>query len=182
MKSLLPFAAAIAALTLGLGSGAADPPQVTSEKNHWSPLLAEITFKDAKLKPARVMVCSTQLGSGYSTHMYFLTGAGDTKVRVWLDTIRTIKDIDDHRLTIVFKDGQERAYRHSGADRGGDVLVVYHDNDSREKIPVMKLKEVSFLRTPRMDREKQAMFDHWRYSPFTGEKLPPVDASVSLKR
>jgi hypothetical protein len=182
MKRYLLFAAAVAGLALGVGLGLADPPQLASQKNHWSPLLTEITFKDAKLKPVSAMVSSVWLGGGYSTHSYVLTGAGDTKVRVWLDTIGAIKDIDDHRLTIVFKDGTQREFRHSGDYLGGDLLAVYHANDSTEKIPLVKLKEVRFLRPPRMDRDKQAMFDHWRYSPFTGERLPPVDASVSLKR
>ncbi|MCI0683036.1 MAG: hypothetical protein L0Y71_13120 [Gemmataceae bacterium] len=167
------LAVVVAALVVGLAP--ADPPKVESEKNHWSPLLAEITFKDRKVKPAQVMICGIQLGATYYSHAYVLTGDGDGKVRVWLDTIGAINNIDDRRLTVVFKDGRKRDFRHSGDFIGGDLLRVYHPNDATEKIPLVKLQEVRFLRTPRMDREKQAMFDHWRYSPFTGEKLPPVD-------
>jgi hypothetical protein len=148
----------------------ADPPKVERVDNHVSPLVVKLTFLDKKVKPVEVMVYGVGKGSWYTKHRYELTGDGDTKVWVWLDTIREIKEIDDKRLTVVFKDGEERQFRHQG-----DGLQVYQPNDSTEWVPLVKLKQVHFLRAPRMDKEKQAMFDHWRYSPFTGEKLPPPE-------
>jgi hypothetical protein len=150
----------------------ADPPEVKRVDNHVSPLMTEITFKDKKVPKAKVMVMGILPipGTHYSAHTWDLTGDGDTSVQVWLDTIAEIKEIDDKRLTIVFKDGKERQFRHNPA-----ALLVYHPNDSTEKVPVVKLEQIRFLRAPRKDRENQAMFDQWRYSPYTGEKLPPVE-------
>jgi hypothetical protein len=150
--------------------GQADPPKFERRDNHVSPLMVKLTFLDKKVKPAKVMVYGVLDWSLYSRLCYDLTGDGDTSVSVWLDTIREIKEIDDKRLTIVFKDGKERQFRHKQ-----EKLMVYHPNDSTERVPLVKLKQVRFLQAPRMDKEKQAMFDHWRYSPFTGEKLPPVE-------
>jgi hypothetical protein len=151
----------------GLG---AEPPKVERLNNHVMPLLAEITFKDEKVGKAKVMVSGLLWGVYLSTHAWNLTGESDASVRVWLDTVAQIKDIDDQRLTVVFKDGTERQFQHR---REG--LRVYHANDSTEKISVVKLRQIDFLRAPRKDKENQAMFDHWRYSPYTGEKLPAVE-------
>jgi hypothetical protein len=151
----------------------ADPPKVERKDNHLSPLMAELTFRDEKVKPVKVMVYGVKTGTAsvyYTKHHYELTGDGDTRVKVWLDTIREIKEIDDKRLTVVFKDGAERQFRH-----GREQLLLYHPDDSTEEVPLVKLREVKFLKAPRQDKEKQAMFGHWRYSPFTGEKLPPVE-------
>jgi hypothetical protein len=151
--------------------GQADPPKVERTDNHVSPLMAELTFRDKKVRPAQVMVYGVVFSHPlYWKHHYKLTGDGDTGVSVWLDTIGEIKEIDDKRLAIVFKDGKERQFRHRS-----ESFLVYHPNDSTERVPLVKLKKVRFLQAPRMDKEKQAMFDHWRYSPFTGEKLPPVE-------
>ncbi len=148
----------------------ADPPKVERQDNHVVPLMTEITFKDKDLPKARVMVFSIVSGPYVSTHAWNLIGDGDTSVRVWLDTIAEIKEIDDKRLTVVFKDGKERQFRHKQ-----QALWVYHPNDSREEVPVVKLTHIRVLRAPRKDKENQAMFDQWRYSPYTGEKLPPVE-------
>jgi hypothetical protein len=148
----------------------ADPPKVERQDNHVVPLMTEITFKDENVPKARVMVFGILRGPYLSSHAWNLAGDGNTSVRVWLDTIAEIKEIDEKRLTVVFKDGTELQFRHEQ-----ESLRVYHPNDSTEKVPVAKLRQIKFLRAPRKDQENQAMFDQWRYSPYTGEKLPPVE-------
>src|SRR5262245_4785776 len=109
----------------------ADPPKVEKIDNHVIPLLAEITYKDKQIPKARLMVCAVLAGGHHNriaTHAWNLTGDADAPVHVWLDTIAEVKEIDDKRLTLVFKDGMERTFQH-----GQEALQVYHANDAREK-------------------------------------------------
>jgi len=45
-------------------------------------------------------------------------------------------------------------------------------DESIEDINLKKVSAVKFLYTPRRDHAGYAMFDNWRYSPYTGEELP----------
>ena len=106
----------------------------------------------------------------YTTHAVELTGDANAEVSVWVDTIAKIDEIDDKRLRITSADGEQRDYRH-----GGKGLRVYNPDDSTEVIWLRHLKSVRFLDPPRKDKEGNAMFNHWRFSPFTGERLPVQD-------
>jgi hypothetical protein len=43
---------------------------------------------------------------------------------------------------------------------------------SKEAIDGAKLRSIEFVRAPHQDKLGNAMFPNWRYSPFTGERLP----------
>jgi hypothetical protein len=160
----------VAALAAGARVGG-EPPRVPKEKGHSIPLMAGWSFTGADAPAAKGMVCGVLLGNKveYSRHDWPLTGAGGTSVRVWLDTIAEVKGIDAKELTVVFKGGEERTFRHDGGS-----FIIHHANDTKEYVPFVKLKQIKFLHAPRKDKEGRAMFDEWRYSPYTGEKLLPV--------
>jgi hypothetical protein len=167
---ILAASLCVAALVAG-AKVSGEPPRVTQEKGHSVPLMAEWAFAEADVPAAKGMVSGILLGNKveYSRHAWPLTGAGGTSALVWLDTIAEVKGIGARQLTVVFKGGEERTFRHDGGS-----FMIHHANDSKENVPFVKLKQIKFLHAPRKDKEGRAMFDEWRYSPYTGEKLKPV--------
>jgi hypothetical protein len=116
------------------------------------------------------------------------TEAGTTQRNLWLDTLGAIKGTNSLRrltdeFTVVLKDGKELPVSFSyfcdkeipAADaHDGYVcryLYVKSDDDSSQKIDLRNVKSVEFLGPVRKDKARNAMFDHWVFSPFTGEKL-----------
>ena len=89
---------------------------------------------------------------------------------MWLDTLSALKAATEDEVLVVLKDGTERRLKH-----GNQVLHFANPDDSREFVFIAKVKEVKFLKPARKDGSGKAMFDHWLYSPYTGEKLPKDD-------
>jgi hypothetical protein len=74
------------------------------------------------------------------------------------------------------KNGTERRLRFKNdSAQLFDALYISNPDGGTERVQVSKVKRVEFLNPPRMDKDKHAMLDDWRYSPYTGEKLPPVE-------
>jgi hypothetical protein len=122
------------------------------------------------------------LGSGYSvanqysTHIFDAVGSSDSEVKLWLDTISTIEEITDTEATFLMKNGPERRLRFKQEfGQLVDALYISNPDGGSERVEVSKVKRVKFLNPPRMDKDKHPMLDDWRYSPYTGEKLPAVD-------
>ncbi len=74
-------------------------------------------------------------------------------MKLWLDTISSIKNPDGGGVTAAFKNGSERH------------LVWHGEGDIR------KFKKIEFLKPARRGGQGSAMFDDWKYSPLTGEEL-----------
>jgi hypothetical protein len=147
---------------------AADEPlKVEKEDGHVSPVPAEITFADKTKR--KVMVYGVGGTTTYHQHVLRAREKG-ADVRVWLDTISTLTAPGEKEAVIVLKDGTERRLNHDN-----QVLHYVNADDSREHIFLTNLKEVKFLKPARKDSSGNAMFDHWLYSPHTGEKLPKDD-------
>jgi hypothetical protein len=153
-------------------AAAADPLKVEKEDGHVSPVPAEVTFADKSKR--KVMVYGVggnpAKGRGYYRHFLRATGEGGTDVRVWLDTIGALNALTEEAAVIVQKDGSKRRVNH-----GNLVLYFVNPDDSREHVFLAKLKGVKFLKPARKDGSGKAMFDHWLYSPYTGEKLAKDD-------
>jgi hypothetical protein len=151
---------------------AADPLKVEKEDGHVSPVTAEITFADNTSRKVLVYGAGgdPEKGKGYHSHVLQATGKEGTDVRVWLDTLGAIKGATEEEVVVVLKDGTERRLKH-----GNQVLHFANPDDSREFAFLAKLKGVKFLKPARKDGSGKAMFDHWLYSPYTGEKLPKDD-------
>jgi hypothetical protein len=56
-------------------------------------------------------------------------------------------------------------------DNACSVLMIMNQDEGHERIDMRKLKSVEFLPAPKKDKAGNGMFDTWRYSPFTGERL-----------
>jgi hypothetical protein len=162
----------IPAWALCAAAVAADPVKVEKEDDHVSPVMAEVTFSDNTTR--KVLVYGVggdpEKGKGYHSHFLRAASKEGTDVRVWLDTLGALKAATEEEVAAVLKDGTERRLKH-----GNQVLHFANPDDSREFAFLAKLKGVKFLKPARKDGSGKAMFDHWLYSPYTGEKLPRED-------
>ena len=152
-------------LGLAIQIGAAQRPEVKRVEGHLAPLMARITYPDKKSR--QVMV----LGVGYSTwtsHTMQATGEGDSEVTLWLDSIKAIKDTADKRMLVQLKNGTERELK---IEISYSALLIANEDGGQEELPIGNVTSIEFLDAPRKDRDGNAMFDNWRYSPYTGERL-----------
>jgi len=151
-----------------LSTTMAGPPEVVKREGHTSPLMVEVTSTNGKV--SKGMLLGIQWNSIYS-HQYMGFGPGKKEVTIWLDTLAEIKDITDEEATFVFKDGDTLTIKHD-KNPSTPKLVLRLENDAQEVLELERLKRVKFLKPARKDSEDHAMFDHWKYSPYTGEELP----------
>ena len=185
MKRIRSVAWALLALLIAVGitsafrSAFAQRPKVTKQEDHYSPVLAEVTMPEGKVR--QMMVTGAAYGfqpaSLYPTntneYSHVFVGYSEAgAVKVWLDTIAEIKDTLNAEATIVLKDGTERTLGYGNAsDQGNNVLLIARTDGGTESIRLPSVKKVRFLKPARKDKRGNAMFDHWQYSPYTGEKL-----------
>jgi hypothetical protein len=166
------------ALALGTATaGADDPPKPQKKNGHSSVPTVTVTFRAPNFADRKgLLIGSSHYRDGdlYSPFRFAYTEAGRTGADAWWDTIAAITETSDEGATIVFKNGQSRAVRF-GQD-GHRYLLVYNPEGGREVIDLEAVKELRVGRTARKDADGNGMFDHWKFSPFTGEKLPPVEA------
>jgi hypothetical protein len=106
---------------------------------------------------------------------------------LWIDQINTLRTANSE-FKIEMKDGTSfdaifvQLNYGGGCDQHADfgqstpnpcsVLLIENSDDSKERINMRDLKSIEFLPGARKDKGGHFMFDTWRYSPFTGEKLP----------
>jgi hypothetical protein len=154
-------------LTLGTGARAAGQIEIKRVDGHVAPLMAEMTYAD-NLK-IKIMFLGIGTNMGYKTHGNQLYGKADAIVTVWFDTLTAIKDTRGQRALFVFKDGSERDL---GWDFPDNQFVHMGDKaGGTEAVHISKIKSIKFLQPPRKDKDNNAMFDEWRYSPWTGERI-----------
>jgi hypothetical protein len=142
----------------------ADPPKVVKWQGHTSPLLVEVTLGDGQLRKGMLLGIQRV---NLNRHQYIGIGPSKMEVAVCLDTLAEIKDITDEDASFVFKDGKAQSLQHGYRPK----LVLRQENDAEEVLELERLKRVKFLKPARKDSEDHAMFDHWKFSPYTGEKL-----------
>jgi hypothetical protein len=177
MKRIRIFAMALFALVIVYGvtcviraALSQARPKAVVREGHWSPLEVKITFRDGKTKKA-LLAHAANWNSGFvvpqSDHQWIGRGDGNSKVTLWLDTIKAIKNPTDKDYTVVSKDGSERDMEYVDCD----ALMLVNGDDSNETVKLVDCKIVEFLKPARKDKKENAMFDQWKYSPYTGEKL-----------
>ncbi len=127
--------------------------------------------------------------SSFMTHQFVvLTDGGASTRRFWTDSIAAIKGTGAMRtrtsdFTVVLKDGTEVTAQFTGMNCQGEVkqatpdwycgtMFTYNEDDGDQKIDLLQVDRVEFLGVPRRDKAGHVMFDPWKFSPFTGEKLP----------
>jgi hypothetical protein len=167
--------ACVTVLALGTATAAAEPPKPAKKNGHSSVPSITVTFRTAGVADrAGLLVGSSHYKDGdlYSPFRFAYTETGRTTAEAWWDTIAVIKETSEEGATIVFKNGESRAVRF-GKD-GHRYLLLHTPEGGREVIDLEGVKEVRVGRPARKDSDGNGMFDHWKFSPFTGEKLPPV--------
>lgn len=166
--------------------------KVVEEKGHLSPVAIKVTSLSGQTRSLMLIGIGSTIRDEYLTHQLTVrTDGGASSRTLWLDAIGAIRGTSSLRrlgdeFTIVLKDGREVsamfAAWHDGI--GGcsgeptnegftcNVLFVRNEDDGVEKIELRKVKAVDFIGPVRQDKAGNAMYEPWRYSPFTGEKLP----------
>jgi hypothetical protein len=135
----------------------------------------------------------SQLRDSYMTHQLVVLGDGGASKRsVWLDSIAKIEGTSNLRtlgdeFVITLKNGSSVNVMFTEfSNFGGGVcegeakrpeftcnhMFVRNMDDGMEKIDLGKVKRVEFLGAARKDKAGNAMYEPWRYSPFTGERIP----------
>ena len=157
----------LVALALSLaGTALTQIPSVTKKDGHIAPNRAVVTYPDGHKKT--VLILSFDIGNEYTA--LFQDTETEAQLPFFADTIREIKETTDRDVLIVFKNGEERRVKYFVRS-----FTVPNEQGTTEQIPYQKIKSVEFLSPPRKDKQGRAMFDHWVYSPYTGEKLPEVE-------
>lgn len=149
-------------------------PKYEKVDGHVNAVAVEVTFK----VPDRAKVAGLLTGasrwedaSRYSSHtLTYVEGVNKAQSRVWLDTLSRIKDASDEGATGVFKDGTE--LRLGFGPESQKFVIIHTPAGSRLVVDLEDVGEVRFSNPARRDAEKNVLFDHWKYSPFTGEKIP----------
>jgi hypothetical protein len=166
----------IAVAVVAMSQAFAQRPEVKFSEGHRSPLRAEISFHDGSQRTVLVLGSGFSVANLFSAHTLEAIGSGDSEIKLWLDTISTIEEITDKEATFVMKNGSERRLRFKNdSAQLIDALYLSNADGGTERVQVSKVTLVKFLNPPRVDKEKHAMLNDWRYSPYTGEKLPPVE-------
>ncbi|MBZ5623428.1 MAG: hypothetical protein LAQ69_32605 [Acidobacteriia bacterium] len=164
--------------------------KLVEQNGHLSPVAIKVTYLTGQTRNLMLAGIGSKLKDSYFTHQLVVRGDGGVSQRsLWLDSIAsihgtaTLRTMGDE-FTVTLKDGKQVpvmfAAFHDGEQCSGEpvhdgytcnVFYVRNEDDGQEKIELRKVKSVEFLGPVRKDKAGNAMFEHWRYSPFTGERL-----------
>jgi hypothetical protein len=188
MKRILITMAALS--VLAVTANAQGKKLVVKEKEgHIVPMLAKVTFPNEQTRT--VMVIGTGKGRDeYMTHQLVVrTDGGASQRSFWLDALGSIRGTSEMRtlkdeFTVVLRNGTEvpAMFTNFASLEGcrGEVdhptyacayLWVQNEDESVEILELRKIKRIDFIGPVRRDKAGNAMYDTWRYSPFTGERL-----------
>jgi hypothetical protein len=194
MKSLRIAAFALFALIVAIsfafaftGVLAQTRPEGKKQDGHNSPVSIKITYGNGKTRTGLLLGIGASASNEYFTHTIKTIGPNDEKASSWIDALKSITDITKDKALFTYKDeslkGQSRR-RMSWSDVNGNLndsvvfrytmLYVSRPDGGTDRIDMTSLESVEFLKAARTDKDGYAMFDHWTYSPYTGEKLPKV--------
>jgi hypothetical protein len=170
---------AIFILTALSGIAFGQKPTITKKEGHLSPLIVKVTFLSGESRTLMLQGVGWFGGIG-DTHAIRGIGEGNSLVSIWLDTIAAIKDTNADDALFILKSGTERrlSFVDNNSVQSGlkDYYIrnfyVANQDGGTERLDLAQVKSVEFAATARRDKDGNAMFDQWRYSPFTGEKLP----------
>lgn len=165
--------------------------KVVEQSGHLSPVAVKITSLNGTSRNAMLIGIGSPIRDQYHTHQLSVrTDNGASNRSFWLDSIAAIKGTSelrrlDDEFTIVLKDGRQvqamLAGWHDVGSCSGEpsdkswvcnILFIRNEDDGIERIELSKVKLIEFIGPLRKDKAGNAMYDQWRYSPFTGEKIP----------
>ena len=145
----------------------AQRPEVKTNQGHILPVMAQATFPNGAQRTVMIVGCDAcaAFGKGdtFAVHGENPEGVDEA---IWIDTIAHIEDTTDESEVFVLKNGVRRRLKCPV-----NFKVANEDGGAMD-LRVAKVKSIEFIRAPRRDLDGNAMFDNWRYSPFTGERLP----------
>ena len=165
----------VSVLAFDIACGAAaEPAKPVKVNGHWSVMSVRVTLKSSKIEMKGLLMGTMDRKDGvyYSAHHFQFSNGEKSNGQVWLDTLEAVRETTDEGATLAFKNGTTREVRFG--KEGSRCIILVTDNDGRETIELDAVKEVKFAGPARKDDGGHAMFDHWQYSPFTGQKLTPV--------
>lgn len=165
--------------------------KVVEQNGHLSPVAIRITTLNGQTRDLTLIGIGSPIRSEYLTHQLTVrTDGGASDRTLWLDSIAAIRGTSmlrrlNDEFTIVLKSGKQFAASFAGwHDTSGchgepsdeswvcNVIFVRNEDDGIEKMDFRKVQAIEFIGPVRKDKANNAMYDHWRYSPYTGEKLP----------
>ncbi len=151
-------------VTLIIKAALADGLEVIKEQGHLAPVKIEVTYNSGAKKTG-LLLHSENSSANKSQVAVSRNKKGGGEILVYHDTLTAIKEITGETGLYVFKNGTEERI-----DLSPNFWVVT-ENDAREKLDWTKVKSVKYIAPARKDDEGNAMFDHWKYSPYTGKKI-----------
>jgi hypothetical protein len=174
-RSILVGALLVCGLRGAFAAGA-EPPKVEKVDGHRNAIGVRVTFR----KPDRAPLSGLLLGASNwydgslaTSHVLKFGGDGRAEGYVWLDAIASIDGTSDEGATVHLKDGSSKEILFGKV--GGRYLVVYSQGGNTETVDLEQVAELKCGAPARKDLEGHAMFDQWKFSPYTGEKLAPVE-------
>jgi len=166
--------------------------KVKEDHGHIAPVRAKITLRNDRTR--EVVINGVGGGDNALSHVMIVwTEAGVSKRTIWIDSIASISGLDNIRratdeFTVHLKNASEVSAMFSGGGIYGaqcsegqrpdnvdnlcSILFIGNADEGTEKLNMRDLKSVEFLPAGRKDKLGNAMFDTWKFSPFTGERLP----------
>jgi len=160
--------AAVSLAVICFAAALAQEPQVQKNSGHLSPLRVKITFTNGETETG-LFTNSSWTGYTSDAFHFFGNSFSGSRMTIWYDTIASISEINDKDVLVTFKNGDKRRLV-----REYFSLELTGPGGSKENIDGAKLRSIEFLRKPQQDKLSNAMFPNWRYSPFTGERLPAM--------
>ncbi|MBS1724747.1 MAG: hypothetical protein JSS66_17535 [Armatimonadetes bacterium] len=170
MKTIINTTIAALALTAALPAQAQQVKTEISD-GHIAPLSGKITYRNGKSRNVTVVRSWYNLSASAWQELHGV-GEGGADVKVWLDSIAYVKDTSDKEFTVVLRSGTERTLGYNMYYMG---FVLQDGDGGSEYVPMTGFKTLEFFGPCRKDSRDFAMFDQWKFSPYTGEKLVDID-------
>lgn len=145
----------------------AELTKVEKRDGHVSPVLVELTYHNQETQKG--LLCGFGNKFNYHTHIIRGFSPEQAQVDLWLDGLTSIDGVNGDEAVLTLKDGTQRQLR---VTEDKNLLYFVTVEGTEQRIELSQVKSVKFLTSPRKDREGNPMFPQWKFSPFTGEKLP----------
>ena len=161
-------------------------PQTKYEQGHRLPIVADLVFHNGAKRT--VYVIGSHMGYAASDDNFAVnglrTGKDSSNTRLWIDQISTIttdpgQTHEHQRPKFTMKDGSIHQlelglFVLKVQSLPGDT-VLERSNSGDEQIWFSDVAKLTFRTSTRKDKLGNTMKIEWKYSPFTGEKLPELD-------
>ncbi len=151
----------------------AEHPMIEMKDGHTSPLEARITFPDGTKRVVMLIGVGGGLkyGGPVLAERFILMGADPqgAKTVIWLDTIQRIEDTTAETALVITKDQIQHPLKLDGLST--DIHIATPQGGT-QILELSRIKSLEFTKPSRKDSNGNAIFNQWKYSPYTGEMLP----------